>query len=814
MADEFDPRELVRRYQKLQLHSANEATTRLQLIDEIVFKLLGWSVDEVQVEERCSQDGQITYVDYIIRTGMTAFVIEAKRAGADFELPATKRREQLRGRLMRGAIGDAITQARDYAYHMGIPFAAATNGSQWIIFPAQRTDQTPTEDWHAIIFPSIESIAGDDIEEFRDLLQRDAVISGSLEQEFWGRIEDQIDVRRISNYYSYHFSRKRRNYIYPFIEDAILTSFTEDVVKNDAELLEKCYVKTPDRIRFDKKIRLYIERPRVDLHSAPIRPIRGRRARGIEEVLQGASVRARPVSMLVLGTVGAGKTTFLDYTRNVSAANYFQIDSSKAYPHWIQLDMRQMSPDENPTDFIFTRCLDYMNKDEFLSSYERCIKFAYKDEIDALLKGPMYLLADDEAEKKKRITDLVLGEYKRVSPYAEKILSYAASNTPIFLVVDNVDQFEDPQFQERIFSISVSLSRRLGLNLILAMRDATFTQHRTDPSFDAFDYDPIYIDPPNISSVLSRRFFLAIELLSGKTAEFETDKGAKFQVSDLSTFMETLRGSVLGTEVGRMIEIMASFDVRLALRMTREFLQHGYTAPEKALKIKNYVLPRHEALRAIMLGNDSVYQDSTSVVGNPFDAHLSKTSAQLLRLFILYGIVRRSTEAKAEYVEGSEIREVLRELGFADTITLEVLRALTERRLIHTRSHADVTLDASFISTRLGGYIVRDLISNFTFLENILVDTFIADGDVWSQIKGITDEIYNERDMLKKFQIRKTRVVMFFEYMKSSYSMLRDMAVNKGVGPEWCGHPLEELDSTFRSNLSRATRSAERTAQN
>ncbi|MEM8581097.1 MAG: hypothetical protein AAGF50_07880 [Pseudomonadota bacterium] len=73
--------ELLERHEKLSLADANEAETRLKLVDRIVFEVLGWSHDDVQVEHRVSQDGSTQFADYILTTGFTSLVIEAKRVG-------------------------------------------------------------------------------------------------------------------------------------------------------------------------------------------------------------------------------------------------------------------------------------------------------------------------------------------------------------------------------------------------------------------------------------------------------------------------------------------------------------------------------------------------------------------------------------------------------------------------------------------------------------------------------------------------------------------------------------------------------------
>jgi len=123
-------------------------------------------------------------------------------------------------------------------------------------------------------------------------------------------------------------------------------------------------------------------------------------------------------------------------------------------------------------------------------------------------------------------------------------------------------------------------------------------------------------------------FKKSVDLLAAKfrkeNVEFVALNGAIFKVENLAVFVDIVQSSVLGTEIGSRIEVLANQDIRLALRMTREFLQRGYTDPAKALSTHKeqgeYVLPRQEAFRSILLGNQSVYAERFSVIGNPFDA--------------------------------------------------------------------------------------------------------------------------------------------------------------------------------------------------
>jgi hypothetical protein len=807
------PQEIVARYEELRLSDANEAETRLKVINEILYGVLGWTHDDIRVEDRVSEDGNTTFADYVITTGMSALVVEAKKVGVAFgEVPDT-RRSTLRGRLVSGKTGEAIIQARDYARKMAIPFAAVTNGLVWIVYPATRTDQVSFANSSAVIFPTLKSALHDDFAEFYELLSRDAVINGSLENELLGRLENQIEERRLNRFFTTSFSKIKRRNIYPLIEDAINASFSENIVNADPELLEKLYVRTPDRTRFDKRIRMHIQKKESLFASSPIRPLR-EKGGGVTDLITRAAARAKPVAVLVLGQVGAGKTTFLEFTRKVGAADIFEADAGKPYPHWIYVDFRKFNREGDALQFLHESVRTHISNDLFLSDYERCLKHAYRAEIDALFRGPLFLLQDDEGERKRRVADLLASDYAKAGPYVEKVIAYAADRSAVFLVIDNVDQFEDEGVESKIFGAAMAFAQTINCNLICSMRESTFVRHKNSATFDAFDFDPVAIDPPMVQAVLSKRFFVARQLLQGKQAEFTAENGALMKVADLAVVIDLVQTSVLGTSIGTVIEVLATSDIRLALRMTREFLRSGWTASGKALRIYEetgkYYLPPHEALRAIMLGNQQVYSEELSVLGNPFDSRLARTEAQLLRLYVLNACVLLSSEGSFRYIEGEEIKSALRSIGFGDDIVLRVLTDLCRLRFLHTLSHTAPSLESSFIVSRLGGYIIRHFMADMMYLENVMMDTFIADTEAWEKLRRLTAAVYADRSIVKRMALRRERVVYFHELMSRLYAPLREDSMRRGLAKHWCGDPLQASANLLKTNLEKIMGSAER----
>lgn len=805
--------ELLARYRSLKLHDANEAETRLKLIDRLIFDVLGWMHDDVSVEERVSEDGSTTFTDYVIRTAGTSLVIEAKKVGTTFCDVEDKRRRRLNKSFVIGDVGDAVIQARDYCRKLGIPFAAVTNGAEWIVYPATRVDQVTFEKSSAIIFPSLESILGEDREEFLQLLSRESVVSGSLEIELLGKNEDQFGDRRLGHLFTSRGKTPRTNALYPLIEDAVVSSFTDSIVESSPELLDKCYVNTTERRRFDRQIGMHLSKRQTIFLKKPVQALDKRDAQRVKDVIEQSAAQVRPLAVLILGSVGAGKTTFLHRTRMITCHEMFKKSQSEAYPQWIYVDFRGFTPPQHPIEYIYDELRKHMTADWYCSSFEQCIRPAYKDQIRAMKEGPLKLIASDEGKVNEKLSDYLF-QASSTNQYIDKLLSYTTTKVPVFLAIDNVDQFEDENLQSEIFADASAVAHKNKLNLILSLRDATYVKHRSSPTFDAFDFVPINVEPPSILAVLSKRFFLMKQLLSGRSGEFVAENGMNVQVENLAVFAEIIRSSVLGTNVGEVIDVLATSDVRLALRMTREFLESGYSNPGRAIfeheKSGRYVLPRHEALRSVMLGNEPVYSEQMSILGNPFDARLGRTNCQLLRLFVLSGMVTLSSESDFQYVSGFTIREQLAKLGFGEDAAVAVLADLCRMRFIHTAAHGKAEIAANFYPSRLGGYVVRLLIADLTFLESVMMDTFIANAHVWDRLTQLSEEVDAQRNIVNRLRLRHDRLDEFIAYISSLYAPLLDEAQRRGLSNEWCSDPIGDIEKTFKRNKSMAMTSAER----
>ncbi|MDO8351961.1 MAG: hypothetical protein Q7T14_00735, partial [Aestuariivirga sp.] len=121
----------------------NEAQTRYKFIDLLIEQCLGWD-RQAEVEVEHSFDN--SYADYVLGQPQ-ALVIEAKREGIHFELPANstgKLKQSLASLMALSApLKKAITQVQQYCAQRGVVYAAICNGTQLIAFVGVKIGAAP-----------------------------------------------------------------------------------------------------------------------------------------------------------------------------------------------------------------------------------------------------------------------------------------------------------------------------------------------------------------------------------------------------------------------------------------------------------------------------------------------------------------------------------------------------------------------------------------------------------------------------------------------------------------------------------------------
>jgi len=468
------------------------------------------------------------------------------------------------------------------------------------------------------------------------------------------------------------------------------------------------------------------------------------------------------------GGVGSGKTTFLHYTSKVSAAKII-----KEKILWLYINFKKATESDDPRTFLYKELLELIEEDVILNlgSWKESIEPAYQDLINKMIKGPLSLIyKDDKKEFNKEITNIITKERDNLEPYIDRILRYASTKRPIYIIVDNIDQIENEEHQTKIFNESQAIARRSKSNVIISLREATYLKHRNSPVFDAFQLDTIYIDPPKVIPVLSRRFVYAKRFLKNKEAEILSESGIRFKVKDLSVFFGIVSESLLSQDSGFLLESLSGGDVRRGLLLVREFLASGHISANAALQTYltegKYKFPMHEVFKGALLGQRKYYREEDSLLFNIFDSKLGKLSLQLLRLQLLLVLIEFSYDSSFEGFNLESITSDLYRIGVSNNEIMRVIKTLISSGAIRTSDGNPLMKDSMIVPTRLGGYLILKLGYTFMYLEPCLMDACIYDEGTWSQLFELTENIESSIKM-KRIQYRIERAKIFLNYLNN-----------------------------------------------
>lgn len=283
-----------------------EQEARFQIIDRTLVEVLGWSRDDIRLENRAHEG----YIDYLMHSGgQNRLVVEAKRTSTllvDTAHPGM-RAYKLNGPAVKSA-QSGIEQARDYCLDKGTPFAALTTGMVWIVFLAYRSDGKPVSESRAIVFPSLEAVRSD-FAIFYDLLSKAAVCSKTNLVQM-NRIEGlriEHDVPLYAPVDPNKIVRQRKNELAIALEKILDEFFAEMTGDKDHSMLAECFVETKESAEADAALdRIARE------FFADIEAFQGEADEQLEREIQAAVELKKGESIVLIGNKGAGKTTFVE----------------------------------------------------------------------------------------------------------------------------------------------------------------------------------------------------------------------------------------------------------------------------------------------------------------------------------------------------------------------------------------------------------------------------------------------------------------------------------------------------------------------
>lgn len=763
---------------------ASETDTRVKFIDRILKEVCLWPEAELSREDHVDPG----FTDYQLKIrGTPLVVVEAKREGISFVLPSGAASTSLRlnGAIMTdSAVKAAITQVRQYCDDEGIKFAIATNGYSWIIFRAIRDDMS-WKQGRAKVFSSIEYVQQHFVE-FWNLLCYSAICEGSLDTEFGRLTPASRSLLRVIDRLFNADLPLRRNRLNSQLQLLIKYIFEDIAAQDDLDLLRSCYVYTQSLsvVAGDLNVVITDAIPRDLAVSGTTALTQTETDAGdFGTAVERAVRQKRGELYLLLGGIGSGKTTFLKRYQRLIAKDFLDKNTFVFHLDFLQapLETRDLE------GFVWSTILEAARTSYDSQDIEnrRYLKSIFKDKLKNLERTVLRGTRKHTEEYEQAIGPHLLSWQENLSDYVPKLLRFASvvKERTVVLFIDNVDQL-DPQYQAQIFLLAQRVTRVAGCVSIIALREESYYAPSVQNTFTAYTSHKFHIASPQFRAMIGNRIKYAIRALGEQDENLVQAvlRGTTFDSQDICEFLRIVQFSVLtwSRRISRFIECICFGNMRSALQMFTTFLTSGATDVDKMLLIYrrdgSYNVAFHEFLKSVMLQDRAYYKEDQSPILNLFNCTSEKNSSHFTALRILALLLEHRSESS---LEGQGYVELARLVGiFADVFNnvrdvSTTLDRLVNRQLIEVNTRSTTTVSgASHVRvTAAGWYYMKYLARTFAYLDLVLQDTPLNDGDLEHHLRQSVYDVNNladrEHEKYERMQVRFNRTQRFLDYLSS-----------------------------------------------
>ncbi|MBO0901887.1 hypothetical protein J1G43_18150 [Cellulomonas sp. zg-ZUI22] len=764
--------------------SLNEATTRIRVIDRILLDGLAWRTMDIDTE----LGGTDGYVDYALGSPIPQAIVEAKREGIHFTIPAgleSRRKIDLRTLMADPATKKAIEQVLTYCQARGVPIAVVTNGHQLIAFYASRQDGIRPLAGEALCFHSLHEMA-EDFSVFWAMLSRHGMAQRNLLRHLAVGNRQPLPPAKLSSSITSYPGLRARGALDTNLQ-MLGNAFIRDIEgpqQASDEFYEFCYCNTGALSQYalvSKEVLRERYAATISTTGADLAPVRQKRGKLHPELGSSLTRAMQSSPLIILGDVGVGKTMFLQHLIRVEGRDLLE-DTLAFY-----IDFGAKGTFEDFESFVYAEISRQLTEDYDVEITEvSFVRAVYNREINQFARGIYGALkasqpdiyALKEAEELERLVSS--------RDHVLRSLRHLNSRYALVAILDNIDQWpiED---QGRVFLIGQALAAQWPVTVFISLRPATFFNSRSTGTLSAYHLRVFTVAPPRVDEVILRRLEYARELASRQT---HLPEALQFSIDDVGAYLDMLEASFGNSEQLReLVDNLSGGNTRRAISMLSRFVGSPYVNTERVLTEarngRRYTVPAHEFLRAVVLGDYAQYDPTKSEIVNVFDISVEDGREHFL-LPALLSYIRGRDEGRGAFVEVGVIYAEFGALGFSqEQIAYHLERAVRYSLL-------DSSMDGTagpYRTNQLGAYTEARLPAFFSYIDAIIVDTPIVRSSTRREIRDA-----------RTFDERVSRAVMFVDYLDQEWT---------GAGMETV-YAWDRISATLRSDIDDAVRRRDR----
>ena len=750
------------------ISNKNEATTRMRVIDTILFEILLWDKNNVEVEKYCRASGYADYVFFV--SGKPFLVLEAKKSGIDFVLEGKvyENRPYQFGLLAKECVAasNALQQAIGYAATLGARYVAISNGHQWLFTLTFVVNQN-LENRLIYVFESLSSIK-EKFSKFCLCFNSDELSSNLINRELLDNIKLPAPAKLSTQIPGYpqvsdrNIFKNELSYILDYVWRIMSQS------ENSKTFVEYCYVNPNSHNDILTLAKELIEKRRNEddiLTEFDFETI--------EKLPHELANLPAEKPFIILGEVGRGKSSFLKYLRFVAAKEILK--------DYIQIDLNFLDrPDTHDEihNFVYEeierQLLENFGIDIYEDRFVRGVLNLDLIRLKSTTRGK-YLLKSPEKYTEfeiEKIESLINDRHTYITKVFHHLKKGQKKSLAIFF--DNLDRRSN-KIQEETFLKSSAISRDWACLVFICLRPTTYYKSRETGVLDAIAPTTFTVGHPDLSLVLKRRFAYAKQIAFGESIDrsglqsppsrdISFDLPCVGKIFESCEFAAWKRNGIIPT-----LEAVSNGNIRRLLDLTRKILCSGYLDTEKILnRIESsgkYIIPDYEGVKTLIFDDYKQYDPSKSLFVNLFDIRHADQSEHFLAVSILHYLSRiPEYSQERSYTKTSNIISYLASLGYSYGTSLDRIKYLIDKNYLKcVVENEEINEDDLVRITPLGKYHIFNLISQFQYLDAAIIDTPILDENVRRQIKDV-----------QHIDQRLTRTELFLEYLGASVKRIND----------------------------------------
>jgi len=737
--------------------SLSESDSRAKIIDPIFKDCLGWDEKDITREEHVHAG----FIDYIFKVDdRPMFVLEVKKVGRSFILAEAykKRRYKIDGAISTDRkISEAIEQAHRYSGEIGTIYAIVSNGLQFIIFQSfKRCGKW--RDGFCVVFASFDDIVHN-FSLFFNILSKQAVVGGSFKKHIAEEVVS-LEFKRALDFVHNESAVCGRNLLAARLAPVIKHIFKDLTEDSQIDVLRNCYVLQKQIYDTDAvlmsnfdKLPYYAKQYNINWFKETEREA-GDFQLSFEKCREFLKTEAPLGSVIMLlGGIGAGKTTFVHHFFKIALTNREDI-------LWFYVDFGVSPPDlEKIEAFIY---------ESIVRDYQERYRKRLEDELRSV--GLNSINSTVEC----LLTFFTMLRYK----------GFTAA-----IVLDNADQhsYTSPKYQERVFEYAQHIADKFKTIILLTLREESFFRSTRSGVLDAYHIPKFHIESPNFEELTRKRINYALDFVD-KDAQ-EAKKLAKSPQVDWTLqrmFFKIISYSIrenrrVGREILRFINDVSGGNMRKALRFINAFMTSGNTDVDEMISIESsvsanapekehYQIPLHHIIKSIVLEDYKYYSSSRSEVMNLFEVNPQFTDSHFMHLRLLAYLDRRMNYFVAldkGFVGIDSIIETAESIGINKKAVEDSLRKLSHYGLVeYDNQNKDGFDTARYVRINpTGVYYLENLAGSFAYLDLVFQDTPICHAETLNELRAALnyDDIPNKKE---RMEARIERTGTFLKYLQ------------------------------------------------